>query len=564
MNAIRPRPKYSSPLSAATAVPRAAPQETANGNEALGEIFADFFLALRALLPKGDFLIGTCASLDGDCHVEYASGALQSLSHQNIDVSHEPFRKLLLSDESSELKINRDDLAAKCPRLQALGPGEALLFRIDLAGDRPALIIYGQPVAEGPISEERLTALRGLVHIVGKAACSDDLSLDVQAQQLYLETLRAEIAEIQHFYRHFSEAILQCFWVLDSKNGGVPVISDNFEEVWGADRKILHDGLTGFMSTVLPADRDRVLAEFHTRLGSDFNIEFRIIDHDAEIRWIWLRAFPTMSNPDHVVLIADDVTERKQVEEDARGREADLVLRARALAISDLASGVAHEINNPLTIILGKADEIRRAIKKTRIDRDDIDSLAEKIQTTSVRISEIISSLKSLSIQEKNASYRLWPLTRVIHDVRDMCCERFKSGNVQLEFAPTPDDFAFEMNPTMISQLLLNLLHNAFDAVAGEKEKWVRFEHAEDNDSVYLYVTDSGPGVPIKIRSRIFDPFFTTKEPGKGTGLGLPLAASIAAHHGGTLRLDAPHPFTRFVAQIPKKAPAERRVKKAA
>lgn len=560
----RPKPKHPSPLSASTAAPRISSPTATYENEALGEIFADFFLTLKALLPKADLMIGLCSSLGGDCHIEYASGALQGLLHKKIDVSNEFFQELLSSDAKNEVKISQQLLRQKVPQLHDLGQGEALFFRIDLAGDQPALIFYGQPANEGPISEDRHQALHALVQIVNKAACSDDLSLDVQAQQLYLETLRAEIEEIQHFYRHFSEAILQCFWVLDSESGEVPVVSDNFEDVWGADRKILNDGLTGFMSTVLPADRDRVLAEFHTRLGTDFNIEFRVIDKDAEIRWIWLRAFPTKNNPSHVVLIADDVTERKQDEEDARQREADLVLRARALATSDLASGVAHEINNPLTIIVGKANEIRRTLAKPNVDLKEIDELAAKIETTSVRISEIISSLKSLSIQEKDASYRRWPLARVLGDVRDMCSERFKTGKVRLEFSDLPSDFSFEMNPTMISQLLLNLLHNAFDAVTGEKDKWVRFEYAEDNDSVFLYVTDSGPGVPFKIRSRIFDPFFTTKEPGKGTGLGLPLAASIAAHHGGTLRLDALHPFTRFVAQIPKKAAADRRLKKAA
>lgn len=514
---------------------------------------------MKSLLPDGDWLIASCGNLDESAQVEFAGGALQSLSGTKLDLACAPWAELLTGN-SSEARVGTEVLTKAHPSLNALGAGEAVIFQIDLAGDLQAVVLYGQPAKQGPISDDRLRALRALIGILNKAASSEDLSLDVQAQQLYLQTLRAEIEEIQHFYRRFSEAIQQCFWVVDTDTGKAPVISDNFETVWGSSSRILNDGLTGFMSSVLPADRDRVLSEFHTRVGTDFNLEFRVIDHEGEIRWIWLRAFPTEANSRQVVLIADDVTERKQADEDARNREADLSLRARALAMSALASGVAHEINNPLTIILGKADEIRRALTKPQIDAAAIDTIADKIQQTSMRISNIISSLKSLSIQEKDVNYRSWPLNRVLHDVRDMCSERFKSGNVVLEIPEPPEGFSFEMNPTMISQLLLNLLYNAFDAVSGEKERWVRFDQTEDAESVYLYVTDSGPGVPIKVRSRIFDPFFTTKEPGKGTGLGLPLAASIAAHHGGTLRLDTLHPFTRFVAQIPKKSRLQKAV----
>ena len=108
------------------------------------------------------------------------------------------------------------------------------------------------------------------------------------------------------------------------------------------------------------------------------------------------------------------------------------------------------------------------------------------------------------------------------------------------------------MNSTLISQAILNLVNNALDAVSSLSDKWVSVDFVEDDDSVYIGVTDSGPGIPINIRSRIFDPFFTTKSPGKGTGLGLSLSMNIAAHHGGALRLDTLHKNTRFVLQLPK------------
>ncbi len=531
--------------------------ETKNG--VLGNLFDDLFLALRALVPEGDLFIGHCLPPAQTCQIEFASGSFQHLKNQFLDISHALFQNILINSDA-ETAITHQSLLETDLGFRDLPDGDGVLLQADLGGDRIAIICYFQPKTNGKLAHQRITALRSLVDIAGKAASAEDLALDVQAQQLHLNSMIEENQEIQYFYRHFSEAVRQCFWVLDIDTAKVLVVSDNFETVIGSSRAILNESLGGFADRVLPADRDRVLSEFHTRLDSNLDIETRFIADDSEIRWIWLRSFPikvdrSATPSRRVVLIADDITEKKQCEETARERQAEAVLRARTLAMSDLANGVAHEINNPLTIIVGKAHEIKRAIARPVVDFKNIEVLAEKIQSTSVRISEIVASLKSLSINERDGSRQPWSLSRVVADVTDMCSERFKSGNVHLEMTPVPESLVVEINPTMISQLLLNLLHNAFDAAMTEKDKWVKFEFTEDTDSLYLFVTDSGPGIPIKNRGRIFDPFFTTKEPGKGTGLGLSLAASIAAHHGGMLRLDTMNPHTRFVAQIPKNVP---------
>jgi C4-dicarboxylate-specific signal transduction histidine kinase len=143
----------------------------------------------------------------------------------------------------------------------------------------------------------------------------------------------------------------------------------------------------------------------------------------------------------------------------------------------------------------------------------------------------------------------------IINELKDLATARFGAHDVTLEFGELRANIELEMNPTLISQVVLNLMNNALDAVVEQKEKWVKVDFAEDNDSLFVSVTDSGPGIPIKNRGRIFDAFFTTKEPGKGTGLGLSLASSIAAHHHGSLRLDTLHPRTRFVLQLPKRQP---------
>jgi PAS domain S-box-containing protein len=366
-----------------------------------------------------------------------------------------------------------------------------------------------------------------------------------------------EVTQTREFYRRFSHAIRQCFWIVEQDTSRILTVSDNFEEVWGASRSILTSGsISGFMANVLPEDRDRVLAEFHTHLESDeLDLEFRVQDLEGEIRWVWLRMsrFEDESPDRLLLMIADDITDKKQAEERERSQEVALVSKARALAVVDLASGVAHEINNPLTIIVGRAAELRRKVLKGDSTPEAQIEAIDKISNTALRIADIVKSLKSLARQDRGAGFQPTPFVTLAHEIADLSLERFKAHETALEIVPPPDGLMAEMNPTLISQAILNLANNALDAVSELKDRWVRVEFTDDADSVYISVTDSGAGIPIKIRSRIFDPFFTTKAPNRGTGLGLSLSMSIAAHHDGVLRLDTLHAHTRFVLQIPKK-----------
>ena len=514
---------------------------------AVSEILERVTSLLRALLPNGDYFVSHAGS--ETCTVEIAQGIFAPLSGKTLEVPGDGNS----SFDSRELAkwIGHEP-----------GEGDGACFRLHLTGDQSAVI--GVWRSQGLAHSDLFHALASVTQLATEASRSSDLELDLQAQRLRAETMRSEVEQLQHFYRRFSNAISQCFWVLDIDQPRVQIVSENFERVWGARPEILHEGLSGFMSSVLPADRDRVLSEFHTHLGAELSTEFRVVadteESLGEVRWIWLRAFPLPSTEAlgrRVVFIADDITEKKSEEEVLRSREADLVSRARLQAIGDLASGVAHEINNPLTIIVGKASEVKRIVSTGHPRPEDISVIAayaDKIQKTSIRISEIVQSLKFLSRPEKHMSIHRHPFYKIFQELRDMCSERFKAHGVLLEIPEPPPELAAEINPTLVSQMLLNLINNAHDAVEKERNAWVRVEWAEDDDSIYLFVTDSGPGIPIKIRSRIFDPFFTTKDPGKGTGLGLSLAASIAAHHQGSLRLDNLHTHTRFAIQLPKRS----------
>ena len=144
---------------------------------------------------------------------------------------------------------------------------------------------------------------------------------------------------------------------------------------------------------------------------------------------------------------------------------------------------------------------------------------------------------------------------RIINDTLELCGKRFSDHGIALTVGPVSPEIVLECRPVQLSQVLVNLLGNAWDAVASSDasaERWVRIDVRADGDQVELAVTDSGPGVPTDAHARIFEPFFTTKEPERGTGLGLSLSRSFVEAHRGKLYLDTKSRHTRFVVQLPR------------
>ena len=124
-----------------------------------------------------------------------------------------------------------------------------------------------------------------------------------------------------------------------------------------------------------------------------------------------------------------------------------------------------------------------------------------------------------------------------------------------MEFAfsadPIDETLVFQGRGTEISQVLVNLLNNADDAISKMPEKWIKLSVQNRSDWLEIRVTDSGHGIPPGDQKKLFQPFFTTKEIGKGTGLGLSISHGIVKNHGGELTLDTTSPNTCFVVRLP-------------
>lgn len=122
-----------------------------------------------------------------------------------------------------------------------------------------------------------------------------------------------------------------------------------------------------------------------------------------------------------------------------------------------------------------------------------------------------------------------------------------------LEFINPSLSLEIECHSIKISQVLLNLLNNAYDAIQNQKEKWIKVEIIERQHEIDLIVTDSGNGIPVSVQKRMMQPFFTTKDIGKGTGLGLSISQGIVTSHHGKINIDNASMNTRFVITLPKR-----------
>jgi PAS domain S-box-containing protein len=252
--------------------------------------------------------------------------------------------------------------------------------------------------------------------------------------------------------------------------------------------------------------------------------------------------------------IIRDVSARKALEAELEASRMKVVSSARLSALGMMAGGIAHEINNPLGIIHAYASDLREMAQEESVSPVDVERTSARIVETAERIGSIVKSLRYIAREGGTDPVQPAPLRELIERVLELSRERFRMHSVRLTCSPIDADLQVPCREVQIAQALMNLLQNAFDAVVETvNDKWIEVEVRASTDSILVSVIDSGPGVPAQIRERVMEPFFTTKPVGKGMGLGLSLARSIARQHGGDLTLGEHGGHTCFTLALPSR-----------
>jgi len=284
--------------------------------------------------------------------------------------------------------------------------------------------------------------------------------------------------------------------------------------------------------------------------------ELNIVEHlktSKGERWIVIDKIPYRDINGNIVGIigfALDFTERKYLEEQ-------LLQSEKLASIGQVLSGMAHELNNPLSIVSGFSELMKSVPYIKKEEQETLDKIIWAAQKCSAVVENLLKFSRKYKIEKTNVR-----VNDIICDSVALRENQFKVDNIIIEKDLSPTLPITVGDSNQLHSVFLNIINNAYDAMytANKKGKLIIKTYQEENDIVVKFI-DDGPGVPKEYQDKLFDPFFTTKDVGKGTGLGLSLSYKIIQEHRGKFYLDKTYnKGAKFVVKIPILGPIEKKV----
>lgn len=240
---------------------------------------------------------------------------------------------------------------------------------------------------------------------------------------------------------------------------------------------------------------------------------------------------------------------------------ADDIHQRKLLDLSEMAAGVAHEINNPLSVIMAKIYHLRIHITRGEVDKGLLSATIDKIEAHSTRIFKIVKSMRTFSRDARTDNMVEIPLHAIIDSAFDILNRRIRDSGVNVDVSGVDENFKIVCRETELLQVFTNLLENALDAIKTLHFPAIKVEVSELETQYEIAIFDNGPGVLPESEAKIFTPFFTTKPPGSGTGIGLSISLRIIGDHKGSLVLDRTRGPSCFVIRLPKPKKVDARYK---
>lgn len=374
---------------------------------------------------------------------------------------------------------------------------------------------------------------------------------DVSEQVRTRRELENDRSQMDLITSHLGSVI----WMTDPEKRHMVFVSKAYEKIWGRSMESLLNSPWSLIEAIHPEDRERIIAALPKQLEGTYDETYRILTPEGQERWVHDRAYPVrdMSGVVYrVVGIASDVTEMRASQKIIEEQRLRIALSAKLSSLGEMAGGIAHEINNPLTIILGKASLLKGYLKESPLDLSKLERAAESIFSTAERVGRIVKGLKIFSRRTDSDPFVEGDLNQIIADALEFCQERYHRDGIRLVQNTVPD-CKLTCRPIQITQVVMNLIKNACDAIRNTERPWVEVTTRVVNEYCEIDVRDSGVGIPQEIVERIMEPFFTTKPVGEGTGLGLSISAGIIANHQGTLKYSLKDGHTCFTIRVPQR-----------
>lgn len=289
------------------------------------------------------------------------------------------------------------------------------------------------------------------------------------------------------------------------------------------------------------------------RNGMEIHARYRVNSKNGPGRYLRVFGRPLQNKTERTYFgVVWDETETMRRELLQKQTEAKMMASAKMFALGEMSGGVAHEINNPLTVIQARAFQLQQMAENTPIDPAKVIVAAESISKTADKIARIVRSLRSFAREGDSDVFEIVSTQNMIEELIEFTQSRSANAGIAVKMKPAAAPLEFEGRRMQIGQALLSLLNNSLEAVKDLPQKWIEFEVVDKGDQFEITVTDSGTGIPAEVAEKMFQPFFTTREVGHGMGLGLSTAMGAVKAHNGEILYDAQSPNTRFVIRLPK------------
>jgi signal transduction histidine kinase len=226
----------------------------------------------------------------------------------------------------------------------------------------------------------------------------------------------------------------------------------------------------------------------------------------------------------------------KQRSDQIKVTEKELNSAKKMAAIGEISSGIAHEINQPLSAIRITNASLKKSVNGRNLDRAN--GQVDRIETQIDRIDNIIKQLNTHNTDITGQDYQVIPINRVINGAYDQVSELLEKNACQIEMNVPKEELVVLGDELELQRVLINVFTNAMHALEKNLVKKIVLTVNNQSNDIQINIEDNGPGIPVEIQDKIFDPFYTTKEVGKGTGLGLSLCYGILKKHKGNIKLD--------------------------
>jgi PAS domain S-box-containing protein len=356
------------------------------------------------------------------------------------------------------------------------------------------------------------------------------------------------LKEKEFFFNEVQKLAKIGCWKIDLDNNEI-ILSDEigriYEEEIGSSLKF--EKAVGFY----PVEFREIIFKKVSNLiknSEPFDLELPFKTASGKIKTVKVTGRSTEKNGiKEVYGLFQDITDQILKENELDLQRAKSIQASKMASLGEMAANIAHEINNPLSLIQGRAEHLLDKLNINTSSKEELTGGLQQIQRTSDRIAKIVRSLGAFSKAGQSAFIRL-PLKSVVEDFLGLCAEKLKNEGYQLVLSEIPN-VKVDCRGPELSHVFLNLVNNSVEALRKSNEKWIKIDFEQKPNILLISFSDNGKGIDKSIQDKIMQPFFTTTE--NGSGLGLSISSGIIKNHKGKFYLDEQQSKTTFCIELP-------------